>query len=46
MAISPDGRWLYATSELASSSSSAQTGPGTLSVIDLHHTETNPPTAP
>ncbi len=40
MAISPDGRWLYVTSELASSSSSAQTGPGTLSVIDLHHAET------
>lgn len=45
MAVSPDGRWLYATSELERK---AQPGPGTggrtgtLTVIDLRRAETHP----
>jgi DNA-binding beta-propeller fold protein YncE len=40
MAISPDGRWLYATSELAVRAS--RNGYGTLSVIDLRRAQTRP----
>jgi DNA-binding beta-propeller fold protein YncE len=47
-AVSPDGRWLYATSELAAGAHPTpvgQSGPsayGTLSVIDLQRAETEP----
>jgi hypothetical protein len=45
LAISPDGRWLYATSEVetvaAGGAGSAQ-GEGTLAVIDLRRAETDP----
>jgi len=40
VAISPDGRWLYATSELARGGPGATHG--TLTVIDLHRAETDP----
>ncbi len=39
MAVSPDGRWLYATSEIALRQSSET---GTLSVISLSRAETDP----
>jgi DNA-binding beta-propeller fold protein YncE len=39
MAVSPDGRWLYATSELANT---AGVGQGTISVIDLAKAELSP----
>lgn len=39
--VSLDGRWIYATSESATSLSSA----GTLTAIDLNRAETNPPSA-
>src|ERR1700678_2209609 len=39
MAVSPDGRWLYATSE-AAANSAGQTG--TLTVINLRRAETDP----
>lgn len=39
LAISPDGRWLYATSEVAAPSSGMR---GTLSVISLPRAETRP----
>lgn len=44
LAVSPDGRWLYATSELAASAQAhvGGPGPGTLSVINLHRAETDP----
>jgi DNA-binding beta-propeller fold protein YncE len=45
MAVSPDGRWLYATSELGSSRGTrgpAVRGQGTLSVISLSKAETDP----
>ena len=41
MAVSPDGRWLYATSELGAHPA-AEHGDGTLSVIDLARAETRP----
>jgi DNA-binding beta-propeller fold protein YncE len=41
VAIAPDGRWLYATSELAGGRGGR--GHGTLTVIDLHRAETDPP---
>jgi DNA-binding beta-propeller fold protein YncE len=47
MAVSPDGRWLYATSELARGRQpgfrrGVPGGLGTLSVIDLNRAETQP----
>jgi DNA-binding beta-propeller fold protein YncE len=39
MAVSPDGRWLYATSEVAAGTSGNQ---GTLTVISLPRAETDP----
>jgi len=47
MAISPDGRWLYATSEVRQSQRSsavlpAAEQPGTLTVIDLRRAENDP----
>jgi DNA-binding beta-propeller fold protein YncE len=46
MAVSPDGRWLYATSEVEASATGPVRGtvggPGMLSVIDLHRAETDP----
>jgi DNA-binding beta-propeller fold protein YncE len=51
MAVSPDGRWLYATSELAAGATlgSFRQGAGqlygTLSVIDLRKAETTPSSA-
>lgn len=41
MAVSPDGRWLYATSEIGAHPA-AEHGDGTLSVIDLARAETRP----
>ena len=41
LAVSPDGRWLYATSE-AAAGGSASGGQGTLSVISLARAETDP----
>jgi DNA-binding beta-propeller fold protein YncE len=41
MAVSPDGRWLYVTSELKAGAQSASEQ-GTLSVIDLRRAETRP----
>jgi DNA-binding beta-propeller fold protein YncE len=40
MAVSPDGRWLYATSEVAARAESGNTG--TLTVISLRKAETDP----
>jgi DNA-binding beta-propeller fold protein YncE len=40
MAVSPDGRWLYATSEQGRAGTGH--GQGTLSVIDVHRAETDP----
>jgi 6-phosphogluconolactonase (cycloisomerase 2 family) len=43
LAVSPDGRWLYATSEAArEASASSATAQGTLTVIDLHRAEADP----
>jgi DNA-binding beta-propeller fold protein YncE len=42
MAISPDGRWLYATSEVAGRAAGPTRGQGTLSVVDLRRAETRP----
>jgi DNA-binding beta-propeller fold protein YncE len=50
LAVSPDGDWLYSTSELVSfralrsggPASSGEGGPGTLAVISLHKAETDP----
>jgi DNA-binding beta-propeller fold protein YncE len=41
LAVSPDGRWLYATSELAAGGSPSS-GQGTLTVISLGRAETDP----
>jgi DNA-binding beta-propeller fold protein YncE len=41
LAVSPDGRWLYATSELAGGGSRSG-GQGTLTVISLDRAETDP----
>jgi DNA-binding beta-propeller fold protein YncE len=41
LAVSPDGRWLYATSEAGRGASSAAPQ-GTLTVIDLHRAEADP----
>jgi len=43
MAISPDGRWLYATSRMRTSTAAASEG--TISVIDLARAETAPSSA-
>jgi DNA-binding beta-propeller fold protein YncE len=43
MAVSPDGRWLYATSEATPTSKPSAVGnQGTLTVIDLARAETDP----
>lgn len=42
LAVSPDGRWLYATSEAERSARVTATTPGTLTVIDLRRAETDP----
>ncbi len=42
LAISSNGRWLYATSEDAAPSSGLPSGQGTLSVISIRRAETNP----
>jgi DNA-binding beta-propeller fold protein YncE len=43
MTVSPDGRWLYATSEVGRSQRGPAAGqPGTLIVIDLRRAETDP----
>jgi DNA-binding beta-propeller fold protein YncE len=44
LAVAPDGRWLYATSEVAlpAEGGSLGRGQGTLSVIDLSKAETDP----
>lgn len=44
MAISPDGRWLYASSEVSGRSATGPVGAshGTLTVISLHTAETRP----
>jgi DNA-binding beta-propeller fold protein YncE len=42
LAVSPDGRWLYATSEVALEGPVRATTPGTLTVIDLRRAETDP----
>jgi DNA-binding beta-propeller fold protein YncE len=45
LAVSPDGQWLYATSEFkatARPSASGLTGPGTLQVISIRRAETDP----
>ncbi len=42
IAASPDGRWLYVTSELAVSHSRVLTGHGTLTVVDLARAEHDP----
>jgi len=45
MVVSPDGRWLYATSELAAQNAGGgllPSGPGTLSVISLRQAEQDP----
>jgi len=42
IAISPDGRWLYATSEFADHPVSRSRSRGTLSVIDVRRAETQP----
>jgi DNA-binding beta-propeller fold protein YncE len=44
LAVSPDGRWLYATSEAARGApASAARSEGTLTIIDLRRAETDPP---
>ncbi|HEX4396142.1 MAG TPA: hypothetical protein VH136_00780, partial [Trebonia sp.] len=46
ISVSPDGRWLYATSEIALSAGSRSggllSGPGTLSVVSLARAKTDP----
>jgi DNA-binding beta-propeller fold protein YncE len=42
LAVSPDGRWLYATSEAERSARVTATTSGTLTVIDLRRAETDP----
>ncbi len=42
MAISPNGRWLYATSEIARGWPGREPQQGSLSVIDLHRAEATP----
>jgi DNA-binding beta-propeller fold protein YncE len=42
LAVSPDGRWLYATSESARGAAASTTAEGTLTVIDLRRAETDP----
>jgi DNA-binding beta-propeller fold protein YncE len=42
LAVSPDGRWLYATSELARAAPVSARSQGTLTVIDLRRAETDP----
>ena len=42
LAVSPDGRWLYATSETARNAPVTATTAGTLTVIDLRRAETDP----
>ncbi len=42
LAVSPDGRWLYATSELARAAPASAQSQGTLTVINLRRAETDP----
>ncbi len=42
LAVSPDGRWLYATSEVRAPAAPAGDSPGTLTVISLRRAETTP----
>lgn len=42
LAVSPDGRWLYAISEAARGGPISAAGGGTLTVIDLRRAETDP----
>ena len=42
LAVSPDGRWLYSTSEVARGSTKPQTSDGTLSVISVRRAATDP----
>lgn len=42
LAVSPDGRWLYATSEAARGSAAGAAPEGTLTVIGLRRAETHP----
>jgi DNA-binding beta-propeller fold protein YncE len=42
LAVSPDGRWLYATSEAARGGPVSAAGGGTLTVVDLRRAETDP----
>jgi DNA-binding beta-propeller fold protein YncE len=42
LAVSPDGRWLYATSEAAREGPVSAAGGGTLTVIGLRRAETDP----
>jgi DNA-binding beta-propeller fold protein YncE len=42
LAVSPDGRWLYATSEVARAAPVSAHSQGTLTVIDLRRAETDP----
>jgi DNA-binding beta-propeller fold protein YncE len=42
LAVSPDGQWLYATSELARAAPASAQSQGTLTVINLRRAETDP----
>jgi DNA-binding beta-propeller fold protein YncE len=42
LAVSPDGQWLYATSELARAAPASARSQGTLTVINLRRAETDP----
>ncbi len=42
LAVSPGGRWLYATSEIAGGGPASAGAQGTLSIIDLRRAETDP----
>jgi DNA-binding beta-propeller fold protein YncE len=42
MAVSPDGRWLYATSEIAAGDGTGSSRHGTLSVIDVQRAVADP----
>jgi DNA-binding beta-propeller fold protein YncE len=42
LAVSPDGRWLYATSEVGRGARASASAEGTLTVIDLRRAETDP----
>jgi DNA-binding beta-propeller fold protein YncE len=42
LAVSPDGRWLYATSELRAGGQPGKNAPGSLTVISVQRAETDP----